>query len=506
MISNQTTPETRGEVDRRGFLSEVECQRIIDRLTRFAVGGGDTTAIMASTWTGNVRWARNQVSTSGAVRSDHVVVIRNLQGAKSPMVIINTTSDAALLAAVRRAERLARLAPAHLEWDLTHRYQLEPQTHPSLFSDVTYQLESSQRALIARTLAQSAVAAGMLSAGYIEVSANSVAQMSSTGQSRYFQYTHAQCSLTVRDPQGIGSGWAGVDWPDWAKIDGAALAAVALDKCLTSRNPVRLEPGRYTTILEPQAVSDFVSPLVGAFARWNPQNGGQENNARDPFGKEDTRTNPALQGSLGPGALSEGISKLGDRVIDSRISISSDPMDPDLGFVPFGIMGNYFDVSAATNDVYHAAQWITNGVLTQLAYPREYGVQALGDMTGLPMQGAFRMSGGPTSIAEMIATTRRGILVTRFDRVEELDWQSVLYRGYTRDGLWLIENGAITKPIKNFGFTESILFALNNVEQLGTPRRVFRPKDPNWWNTPSPVIVPPLKIRDFSFTALSDAI
>ena len=81
-----------------------------------------------------------------------------------------------------------------------------------------------------------------------------------------------------------------------------ALAAVALDKCLTSRNPVRLEPGRYTTILEPQAVCDFVSPLMGYFERWNPQNGGQENNARDPFGKEDTQTNPALQGSLGPGA------------------------------------------------------------------------------------------------------------------------------------------------------------------------------------------------------------
>ena len=122
------------------------------------------------------------------------------------------------------------------------------------------------------------------------------------------------------------------------------------------------------------------------------------------------------------------------------------------------------------------------------------------------MQGAFRMSGGPTSIAEMIATTKRGILVTRFDRVEQVDRRSVLYRGYTRDGLWLIENGKITKPIQNLVFTESILFALNKVEQLGTPQRVFHPKDPEWWNTPSPVIVPPLKISDFSFTALSDAI
>jgi predicted Zn-dependent protease len=171
-------------------------------------------------------------------------------------------------------------------------------------------------------------------------------------------------------------------------------------------------------------------------------------------------------------------------------------------------MGNYYDVGGPTNDVYHAAQWVTNGVLTQLAYPREYGVRALGESTGLPNKGAFRMNvtGSQTSIAEMIATTKRGILVTRFDRVEEMDMPSLLYRGYTRDGLWFIENGTISKPIKNLVFTESILFALNKVEQLGAPQRVFRPRDPVWWDTPSPVIVPPLKIEDFNFTALTDAI
>ena len=492
--------------DRRHFLSEAECHDIIDRLSRFSVGGGDTTAVIASTWTGNVRWARNQISTSGDVRTDHVVVVRDIEGARNRMVIVNATSDAALLAAVRRAERLALLEPQHLEADLSHRYDLEPQTNPSLFSEVTYQLDSRQRASVARTLAQSSVAAGMLSAGYIEVSANSVAQMSSTGQSRYFQYTAAQCSLTVRDPQGTGSGWAGVDCPDWARIDGAVLTATALDKCLRSRNPVRIEPGRYVTILEPQAVCDFVSPLMPYLSRWDVDQSGAELNARHPFGKKDRQTNPELKGSHGLEEMTVGVSKLGDRVMDERISISSDPMDPDLGFPPFGVMGNYFDVSAATNDVYHAAKWVTNGVLTQLAYPREYGVQALGESTGLPSKGAFRMGGGSTSMAEMIATTKRGVLVTRFDRVEEMERRSMLYRGYTRDGLWLIENGKISTPVKNLIFTESILFALNKVEQLGAPQRVFHPRDPVWWDTPSPVIVPPLKISDFNFSAMTDAI
>ena len=86
-----------------------------------------------------------------------------------------------------------------------------------------------------------------------------------------------------------------------------------------------------------------------------------------------------------------------------------------------------------------------------------------------------------------------------------LDVRSQLYRGYTRDGLWLIENGKISKPVKNMAVTESVLFALNNVEQLGVPQRVFHPAS-GWRSAPQPVVVPPLKIRDFSFTALADAV
>lgn len=123
------------------------------------------------------------------------------------------------------------------------------------------------------------------------------------------------------------------------------------------------------------------------------------------------------------------------------------------------------------------------------------------------MRGAtgYRMSGGDTSIEEMIRTTRRGLLVTRFSNIRVLDWESLLSTGLTRDGLWLIENGEITKAVKNFRFTESPLLVLNNIEQLGEPVPVFRPtKDEGGQLTPA--IVPPLKARDFSFTSLIDAV
>jgi predicted Zn-dependent protease len=108
------------------------------------------------------------------------------------------------------------------------------------------------------------------------------------------------------------------------------------------------------------------------------------------------------------------------------------------------------------------------------------------------------MSGGTTTIDEMIATTKRGIRVTRFWGAGVIDDRSLLCTGLTRDGLWLIENGKITKPIKNFRFTESPLFVLNNLDALGVPQRVFSPS--------APVVVPPIKAHEFSFTSLSSAV
>src|SRR5690606_9888908 len=110
----------------------------------------------------------------------------------------------------------------------------------------------------------------------------------------------------------------------------------------------------------------------------------------------------------------------------------------------------------------------------------------------------FRISGGKTTVEEMIASTERGILVTRFNAISIIDFNSMLLGGNTRDGLWLVERGKITKAIKNFRITESPLFVFNNIVQLGIPQRVFRPG--------APAVVPALKVNDFSFTGMMDAV
>jgi predicted Zn-dependent protease len=427
------------------------------------VGGGETRLGLESTWTGNLRWARNQITTSGDVRNNDISLTRSIQGA-GMTIQLDMLDDADLLEAVRRAEHLLRLSTEQQQSDLQDDY-LEPALAPHIFFDTTYNLEADKRAAVMKRVVQPAIEAGMLAAGYIEVSAHGRTIQSSRQQARYYPYTLAQYSVTVRDPKGTGSGWAGVDWNDWTRIDADKISAIALDKCLRSRNPVAVEPGRYTTILEPQAVCDLFSLVTRYLGRVYAQQG-----------------NPPFNGSQ------PGTTKLGQQVFDERITVRADPMDPDLGFPPFDLDGG----------VYHPVTWVDHGVLTNLAYDRQYGVRRLGLNTGLPTNYAFRMSGGITSIDEMIATTKRGIMVTRLSNIQLIDRASLLYSGYTRDGLWLIENGKISKPIKNFKFTESPLFVFNSVEQLGVPVRVFSPG--------VPVIVPPVKVRDFSFTALADAV
>ena len=506
--------------DQSRFLSETDCLTILRALERYGRGGGETSAQIVSRWRGNVRWGRNRIISSGEDRDNRISFGRSIGGAVlgEKQLTINEVSAEALVAADRRAERLIGDSPEQANFDVMTRagspwrYQDEEATAvPPLFFASTFDQDASKRAEAAVQLMHGAAEAGMLSAGYIEVSATSFAYLTSWGYKQFYQYTWAQYSTTVRDPKGVGSGWAGVDWPDWSKIDGAQLSAVALDKCLKSRNPVAVEPGRYTTILEPQAVCDFLTPWGFNEQRWRTEGdptmvwhkSGGDN--LPPYGYGNTVPNTAL--------ADLPLARFGERVIDERLTVRTDPMDPMAAFPPYAIFRTAIDDGI----VYHPVTWIEQGVLRALPYDRGYGEKSLGQLDGLPGGGGdwlaagFHVSvtGATVSIPEMIEATKRGLLVTRLSDVRRVDTSSLLYRGFTRDGLWLIEDGKISKPVKNMMFVESQLFVLNNVEQVGEPQRTFHPAPKGsaaWASNPAPVVVPALKVKDFSFTALSEAI
>jgi predicted Zn-dependent protease len=113
------------------------------------------------------------------------------------------------------------------------------------------------------------------------------------------------------------------------------------------------------------------------------------------------------------------------------------------------------------------------------------------------------MTGGTSTMDDLIRSTERGLLVTRFWYLRPVDQRTILYTGLTRDGTFLIENGKVTKPVKNMRFNDSPIFMLNNLEAMGAPVRVSASEG----GEPGQAIaVPPIKVRDFSFTSLSDAV
>jgi predicted Zn-dependent protease len=146
--------------------------------------------------------------------------------------------------------------------------------------------------------------------------------------------------------------------------------------------------------------------------------------------------------------------------------------------------------------------WIENGVVKNLNYDR-YWAQKQGVRPTRTGGGALRMVGGTTTLPEMVRSTERGILVTRFWYIRAVDPRTILYTGLTRDGTFLIENGKVTRPVKNFRFNESPIFFLNNLEALGPSIRINASEN---LGAGGATYMPPLKVRDFTFSSLSDAV
>ena len=442
-------------------LSRDEAKALIDRVVKMSkaesvqvnIGGG---------YSANVRFADNQMSTAGGI-TNFTVVIQSSFGKKHAVVTTNDISDEALRRAVESSEKLARLAPDDPE--------AMPALPPQQYQDVTAYFDSvanltpSDRAKASLTALEPARKAGDLAtAGFLVTNAASAALGNNKGLFAYHRSTNANYTVTVRTKDGTGSGWAGGEHNDWNQLDIAGLSQRAIDKAKLSRSPVAIEPGRYTVILEPQAVGDLVQLFGGYVAARTADEG------RSPFSKQG------------------GGNKIGEKLVDERVTLMADPFDPRVLAQPFD--GEGFPLGKQV--------FVENGVLKNLYYSRFWAQKQGKTPTGAPT--SFIMSGGDATVEDMIKSTERGVLVTRLWYLREVDPRTILYTGLTRDGTFLIEGGKITKALKNFRFNESPLFMLNNLETLGRPIRLAGTE------AGGAVIVPAIKVRDFNFTSLSDAV
>ncbi|MBC7841228.1 MAG: TldD/PmbA family protein [Gemmatimonadaceae bacterium] len=444
-------------------LSQAEAESLAKRIVGFSQADSCRVSLGSSA-RGNTRFAVNQVSTSGD-NEDVSVRVRVTVGRKVGAATTNRLDDDALRQVVQIAERIAKLQPDDPEL----MPELGPQTYRSVdaFHAATAAAEPGQRAEIVRKVTEASRAAGLSSTGYLEVVTSANAIANSAGLFAYHRSTDCAFTTTVRTTDGAGSGWAGAASRDIGAIDGAALAATAIDKAKRSLNAVAIEPGRYTVVLEPTAVGNLVQLM--AFAT----NARQADEGRSFFSK--------------PG----GGTKIGLKVVDERVNLISDPQDQLAPGVPFDGDG------LPTRRV----NWIESGVVKELGYDR-FWAQKKG-VSPVVLPGSLQMGGGTQSVQDMIASTERGILVTRFWYIRPVDPRTILYTGLTRDGTFLIERGKVTKAIKNLRFNESPVFLLNNIEALGLSQRVSASES---GSAGVPIVVPAVKARDFTFTSLSDAV
>ncbi|MDQ6831282.1 MAG: TldD/PmbA family protein, partial [Gemmatimonadota bacterium] len=313
-------------------LSRAEAEAIAKKLLSFATAD-ETRVSIRSVLRANTRFAVNQVSTAGD-NSDTVVSVRSAYGKRAGSATTNKLDDAALQQVVKNSETLARLSPE------------DPEAMPELgaqqfdeskgWSEATAALDPAARAAAVKRIADPARAAGLVSTGYIESLGNAIAIANNKGLFAYGRNTEAVLTTTVRTADGQGSGWGGSAHWDWSRINPEELGATAIAKAKASHDPVAIEPGRYTVVLEPTAVGNLVQLIAGALSARSADEG------RSFFSK------------------AGGGNKIGMKVVDDKVTLFSDPLDPD-------IYGNTF---SGEGQPVSRNVWIENGVLKNLAYDR----------------------------------------------------------------------------------------------------------------------------------------
>ena len=413
---------------------------------------------------GFTRVAINRITAAGET-TNVSVQITSVFGKRVASIETNRLDDASLKRAVAEAEALARIAPENPEY----LPELGAQTYQDSYGyrPSTGELTPEAQARAAALGIKAAIDAKCVAAGFIDRRAGSSAVATSNGLFAYQPRTSVASTLTIRTADGQSSGWAGDEGSDWNTIESERIAADALRKCLTWRGKTALEPGKYEVVLEPTAVGMLLSRMPPVFdAR-------QADEGRSVFSKRG------------------GGNRVGDQVFDSRVTIVSNPAEPNAETAVFTNAG-----LPVRREV-----WVENGVLKTLAYSRFWASKQNVAPRATPSN--FIMSGGDATLEDMIASVKRGVLITRFWYIRPLNPRIASQTGLTRDGTFLIENGKITRPVTNFRFNQSLTELLANVEMLGRPTRVAAVES----GSPGPpVVVPALKVRDFTLASVSDAI
>jgi PmbA protein len=395
------------------------------------------------------------------------VRVRAVLGKKVGVALGNDLGDAGLRKTVEAAETVARLQQENP--DFCSLPDPQPVREADAYVEATATCTPEKRAKGVAAICSMAWENGLEAAGAFSTSVGEIGVANSLGVSTYHLSTVAHI-VTVTMGE-TGSGYASDTAMDVSALAPEMVGQVAVDKALRGRDPIEIEPGAYTVILEGNAVADMLFFL----------------------------------GYLGLGALAvqEGRSfmngRFGERITGENITIWDDGHD-SRGLI------NPFDYEGVPKQ---RVVLIENGVAKGVVYDsftagREKDKVSTGH--SLPAPNTFGpfptnlfMAPGEATKEEMLASTKRGIWVTRFHYTNPVHRLKTVLTGMTRDGTFLIENGQITRPLKNLRFTQSILEAFSRAEMLGSELELSKR---GWGN--SAACAPAAKIREFQFTGTTE--
>lgn len=459
------------------LLTEQEVKTLTGKILSM-VNADDAVANVGSNKQSHLRFAANNVLTSGS-REGRSASVTVWIGGKRGSASTNDLYEASLKEMVAEAEKIAKNAPPDREYVPTLGKQTYKPT--SGYVEATANLSLTDRARQIGAVLSECEKSGVIGAGFHSANSQAGGSATKNGNFEYERTTGVGLSVTARTPDGSSSGYFLRSHHDIAKLDTMRIARESIRKAVEGKNARAIEPGIYTVILEPQAVADVLSL-------------GQAFNARNS--------------DEGRGVFSdrEGKTKVGQQVFDSKVTIYSDPWHPELpGSQSAGGGGGGFGGFGGGGGGGLAAQKIVmveNGVLKNLTYNRYWAKHKGVEPTPGPVNTIFQTSGPTATLEEMIKSTDRGILVSRFWYIRATDPRTASSTGLTRDGVWWIENGKIVYPLKNFRFNQSTvkMLAPGNVLMVGKPERVGSSEGGGG------SLLPALKLKEFNFTSQSEAV
>ena len=419
---------------------------------------------------GFLRFARNAPTTSGLTHSGGATVTA-WKGKRKATVAgsIDLANDTNALAELRRligeAVRTAALSPE----DREYMPLLGPQKYPEVeaWDEETADMPAARRAKAVADAIGVAKQRKVIAAGFFENLAQDQALANSAGLFAFHRGSVATFSLTARTPDDKGSGYTAVSSHRVGSLDFKETAAIAAKKAVDSRGGRDIDPSAYPTILEPQAVADIIgNTLPRVFGAR------QADEGRSVF------------------AAPEGKTRLGERIFDPRINVYADPAHPLVPSSPIGPGG--YPASKA--------DFVREGVLKNLSYSRFWADKH--EASPGPYFSNIVIDGSDTPLTKLIASTERGVLVTRLWYIRMVDAQQALFTGLTRDGLFWIEDGEIRHPLKNLRFNESPYRLLREVDELGQTQPVVAGERYSDFR----MLLPAIRVKSFRFTSVSDAV